>query len=147
MPGRYAARVTTPYDDLPVEVRRANWGWFGQPWPSGICYGDDGRLLEEMRKSFPTGERCLYCDQVFDEVAGDSGQAMPLPLPLRPKAPQIRHVHMECLLRQVLGPVAHLEGRCTCYGGSDHDEPRMGLRGEALAVWAWVRVHGISPGV
>lgn len=100
----------TPYDDMPIEVRRASWGWFGDPWPSGVCYDDDGRLREEMHKPFPAGETCLYCAEPFDEAAGDAGQAMPFQPASGP--PAVRHVHKECLLREVLGPIAHLEGRC-----------------------------------
>ena len=37
--------MSTPYDDIPIEVRRESQGWFGEPWPSGVCYGD-GRLIE-----------------------------------------------------------------------------------------------------
>ena len=33
----------TPYDALPLKVRRENWGWFGEPWWSYVCYGEDGR--------------------------------------------------------------------------------------------------------
>lgn len=29
--------------------------------------------------------------------------------------------HLECLLRSTMGDVAHLEGRCSCFGGGDHD--------------------------
>ena len=128
----------TPYDDLPLEIRRANWGWFGPPWPSGICYGEDGRLREEMRKPFSAGESCLYCGEAFSEAAGDSGQAMPF-MPAS-GVPEIRHVHKECMLREVLGPLAYLEGRCRCQGGSN-ETPGLTLRQDAQAVWEWVQRH------
>lgn len=126
--------LRTPYDDLPLEVQRANWGWFGDPWPSGVCY-DDGRLRDEMRKPFPAGETCLYCSEPFAE--GDQGQAMPSP------RGAIRHVHKECLLRMVTGSIAHLEGRCRCHGGGN-ETPGLTLRQDALAVWEWTRKHGIT---
>jgi hypothetical protein len=119
--------VTTPYDGLPVEVRRANWGWFGEPWWSFICFDEDGRLIEEMRKPFPAGESCLLCGEPFDEAAGDSGQAMPSP-------DGIRHAHKECQLMSVVGSLAHHEGRCRCHGGTG-ETPGMTLRQEALEVW------------
>lgn len=124
----------TPYDTLPPEVRRANWGWFGPPWPSGVCYDEDGRLLEEMRKPFPAGERCLYCEEMFDEAAGDNGQAMPLGR--ADGSAVITHVHRECLLRQVTGTVDCLQGR------HRHDTGQS-PRQEALAAWAWVTAHGM----
>jgi hypothetical protein len=123
----------TPYDELPVEVRRDCWGWFGEPWPSFICYDEAGRLIAEMRKPFPAGEGCLYCGEPFDEAAGDSGQAMPFM-----KAGgtgEVRHVHKECMLREATGSVACLEGH------HRHDTGQT-RRQEALAAWAWVQEHG-----
>jgi hypothetical protein len=127
----------TAYDEMTIEVRRANWGWFGPPWRSHVCFDEGGRLLEEMRKPFPAGERCLYCEELFDETAGDSGQAMPCQL--AGGGAEIRHAHKECGLRAVTGPVAHLEGRCSCHGGADHDAPGRTVRQESLAVWAWIQ--------
>ena len=122
----------TPYDDIPPEVRRANWGWFGQPWPSGICYDDGGHLIAGMRKPFPAGENCLHCDEPLDEAAGDSGQAMPYHAGT---CTSIRHVHKECMMREVVGSVACLEGH------HNHDTGQT-RRQEALAAWAWVQQHG-----
>jgi hypothetical protein len=131
----YAAQVT-PYDELPIEVRRDCWGWFGDPWPSYVCYDEDGRLIEEMRKPFPAGEACLYCTEPFDEVAGESGKAMPL---MKADSPaEIRHVHRECMLRNVTGSVACLEGH-------HHHGTGLSYRQEALAVWAWIQEHGVRP--
>ena len=127
---RKVRQMTSVFDDLPIEVRRHNWGWFGEAWPSGVCYDDDGRLIEEMRKPFPAGERCLWCTEVFDEVAGDAGQALP-----GPDGGQVRHVHKECMLRQVAGSLAHMEGRCSCYVGGGCSDSGMSARREALAVW------------
>ena len=122
--------MTGAYDDLPVEVRRDRWGWFGEPWPSGVCFDDDDRLREEMRKPFPSGESCLYCAEVF--IDGDQGQATPL---IGIAGTEVCHVHRECMLRQVVGGLAHLEGRCSCYGGDGHETPGMTEREEAIEVW------------
>lgn len=123
----------TPADDIPVEVRRDNWGWFGGPWWSFVCYDEDGRLIEEMRKPFPTGEKCLYCDEVLDEAAGDSGQA--LPLMKAGGGAEIRHVHKECQFMNVTGPLAHHDRTCRCFGGETSEVPGMTRRQEALEVW------------
>jgi hypothetical protein len=133
------------FDDLPPEVRRLNWGWFGEPWPSGICYDEDGRLIEEMRKPVPVGEKCFCCDEVLAE--GDQGKSCgPLPAPFPGAAPaQLAHQHKECGLRQVIGPIAHLERRCHCHGGEGNDTPGLTRRQDALAVWAWVQEHGLTP--
>ena len=122
--------MTTPVDDLPIEVRRRNWGWFGDPWPSFICYDEDGRLLEEMRQPFPEGESCLYCEQPF--MPGDSGQAMPHAGRLKI---DVRHVHKECLLRTVTGTISCMKGE------HEHDTGKT-YRQEALEVWKWVGEHG-----
>jgi hypothetical protein len=127
------------FDTIPAEARRASWGWFGEPWWSHTCYDEDGHLIGEMRKLFPAGEDCLYCAEPFDEAAGDSGQAQPC---LTTECTLIRHVHKECLMRQGVGGLAHLEGTCSCQGGTDYAAPGMTNRQEALAVWAWVQEHG-----
>lgn len=131
--------MTTPYDSLPIEVRRENWGWFGaEPWPSYVCFDEDGRLIDEMRKAFPAGESCLYCGEPFDEAAGDSGQAMPC---MTTDGASLRHVHKECAFMNVTGPLAHHEGRCRCHGGST-ETPGMTLRQEALEVWSRYQPKG-----
>jgi len=132
--------MTTSCDDIPADVRRANWGWFGEPWLSGICYDDDGRLIEEMRKPCPVGEKCLHCHEPF--VEGDSGKATPFIA--RHREPEIRHSHKECWLREGLGSLAHLERRCPCYGGTDHETSGLTARQEAVAVWDWVQAHGTA---
>jgi hypothetical protein len=120
------------FDDLPIEVRRANHGWFGRPWWSYVCYDEAGNLIEDMRKPFPAGESCLLCGEPFDEAAGDSGQATPC---LRADGTtELAHVHKECQFRGVTGGLAHHEGRCSCHGGTT-ETPGMTLRQEALEVW------------
>jgi hypothetical protein len=126
---RRGRAVTTPYDDLPAEGRREAHGWFGDPWWSYVCYDEAGRLVDEMRKPFPAGESCLYCEEPFAE--GDSGQAVPF---FGMGESGIRHVHKECQFRQVAGGLAHHEGRCRCHGG-DGTTPGMTVRQEALEVW------------
>jgi hypothetical protein len=123
--------VSTPYDDPPIEVRRESRGWFGDPWESGICYDDDGRLIGEMRKPVPVGEKCIGCDEAIQP--GDQGKtcgAIQLGGVLRPA-----HMHRECLLRDALGPLAHIDGRCHHYGGDGNGTSGMTVRQEALEIW------------
>lgn len=129
--------MSTPYDDLPIEVRRENWGWFGEAWPSGVCYDEAGRLITEMRKPFPSGEACLLCEEEF--TPGDSGQAMPF---LGGDGGGIRHVHKECQFMNVTGPLGHLERRCRCYGSDSSETPGMTRRQEALEVWRRMTQQG-----
>lgn len=124
--------MTTPYDDLPIEVRRERHGWFGKPWWSYVCFDEAGNLIEETRKEFPAGESCLYCGEEFDEAAGDSGQAMPFGA--ADGSARVIHVHKECMFMNVVGSLAHHEGRCKCHHG-DGTGTGMTLRQEALEVW------------
>jgi hypothetical protein len=113
--------------------------WFGPPWWSYICYSDDGRLLTELQVPFPCGETCLWCGEEFGP--GDSGTRKPF---YRATGPTAAYTHKECGMRSVLGPVAHLEGRCYCHGGLDYETPGNTKRQESLAVWAWVERHGVA---
>jgi hypothetical protein len=45
-------------------------------------------------------------------------------------------VHLECAMRAAIGPVSHLEGRCTC--ATDPVRPRTAWRQEGLDVLAWL---------
>jgi hypothetical protein len=101
-----------------------------------VCYDEAGKLIEEMRKPFPAGESCLLCGEVFDEAAGDSGQAMPV---VMTEGTRICHVHKECQMMNVTGSLAHHEGRCHCYGGDGEGTPGMTLREEAVEVWRRMR--------
>lgn len=132
--------IGLPYDQMPVEVRRRNWGWFGDPWPSGICYKQDPETGSDlipyqwdfdMQVETPVGSVCVYCDEAI--VEGDRGQ-------LSPYLNAEGHVsitanHRECSFRAVMGPLAHQEKRCRCFGGTDHDTPGLTRRQEAVAVW------------
>jgi hypothetical protein len=130
MPGTTQESWTVPAPEPPY--------WWGEPWPSYICYGEDGRLREEAHAAFPTPDRtCLFCGEGFKP--DDSGEIMPCLLPARQP---MEYVHKECVLRRVVGCLAHLEGRCSCAGGHDHDDPAMTARQEAVAVWEWARAHG-----
>jgi len=42
-----------------------------------------------------------------------------------------------CLLRQVVGSVAHQQGRCSCYGGDEGDDPALTRREAAAAAVAY----------
>lgn len=133
--------VVTGFDDLDTETRRRFYGWFGEPWPSGVCYIDDDDTVvrEHMRIPAPVGQPCFYCEEAFAD--GDQGKAMPYAE--RPGEPVVAvYTHKECLLREVVGPLKHVQGECTGVGQC-HDDTGMTLRQEALAVWAWVQEHGI----
>jgi hypothetical protein len=110
--------------------------WFGEPWPSGVCYDEDGRLREEYRVDFPAGKSCMWCEELFTE--DDSGSLIPA---VRSGGMTMEHIHKECGLRMTLGCVAHLEGRCRCRGGPDYEEPGLTSRQDAQMTWDWVMAH------
>lgn len=110
---------------------RPRRGWFGEPWPSGTCYDDGGRLRTETHKPTPTGEDCALCGTPVEQ--GDRGQA--IPHADADGNATVRHAHAECMLREVTGPPEHLDGRCTCRDPQAAPTGRT-YRDEALDVWA-----------
>lgn len=99
--------------------------WFGEPWPTAelrapVCEDD------RFRRPVPLGALCIWCQELIDE--GDSGEFYGDGSP----------VHKECGLRQAVGPMAFLEGRCRHAGGTDpcYDES-ISVREDALRVWAY----------
>lgn len=70
---------------------------------------------------------CTFCEE-------------PVPPDEQPDAPMMPPVHRECLIRQVVGSVGHLERRCSCHGGDASDPPEMTRREAArAAVTLWKR--------
>lgn len=113
-------------------------GWFGRQWgaggPAPVCE-DPAERVET-----PVGVPCLFCEEPIEEnhsgvvtpyiaAGGNSHQAA---------------VHVECHLRQVLGGVNHIEGRCLCCGGDEDPDPAGLSRREAAvaAVAAFERKTG-----
>jgi len=54
-----------------------------------------------------------------------------------------QYFHLECWLRPVMGSIAHLEGRCSCFGGTDdHFEgEQLPYRDDARATLQWLIDH------
>jgi hypothetical protein len=96
-------------------------------------------IQQEMpRVATPVGKDCLHCDEPIEE--GDNGITT---IYVGADSTTARALHVECYLRQSIGGVNHIEGRCTCQGGSEPpDPPGMTKREAAIAaVQAWHRVH------
>jgi hypothetical protein len=110
--------------------------WWGEPWPSEelrapICEDDS------LRTPTPLGESCAWCEEPI--LQGEGGVWM---LHWEPDGAVEKPWHQECSFRTVMGSKAHLEQRCTCYGGQDHDDPNMTAREEAI----WVLNYWTSKG-
>lgn len=96
--------------------------WFGESWGAPCCDPADHART-------PVGEACAFCEEPIAD--GDRGFATGLP------------THLECTLRSVLGSVAHIEGRCSCFGGDDDDEELSARESAYAAVAAFERRHGV----
>lgn len=92
-----------------------------------------GPACDDPGRPSAVGQPCLYCDELIT-AADDAPQTFPNILSATDW--EIRAAHKECMVRQTLGSLAHLDRRCSCYGGTDHDTPGFTARQEALAVYA-----------
>lgn len=98
------------------------------------------------RLDTPVGTICLHCRELIEP--GDSGfvfrghgfpEALTIdPLPMGDGSYVVEH--RECHLRSVIGSVAHVQKRCSCYvlGADETDPPELTKRQAArLAVELW----------
>jgi hypothetical protein len=97
-----------------TNVTQIGMSWFGASWGAACC-------TPERHVATPVGLECSYCSESIQE--GDQGFV------------GFYHavLHLECLLRQAVGSVAHQRGTCSCYGGAEEDPPGMTLRQAARA--------------
>ena len=85
-----------------------------------------------------------FCDWCGERLM--CGEAWLVPLIGDPKKKYLLF-HRECQMRQFVGSVAHLEGRCQCFvpGSTCTDPPEMTRREAArAAVAAWELRHSVS---
>lgn len=113
------------------EQRREWWGWFGEPWPSGICYKSDPMTGEDvlpyewdysMQVPTPVGIACMWCEELI--VDGDRGQRIPN-VGSGTTTTGISVQHRECALASVVPPPP----------GLDLDPEGMPFREYGKAVW------------
>ena len=92
--------------------------WFGDPWPhpdrrAPACEDDTARVPT------PVGAECLWgCG----EPIGEDHRGFVIPC-IDTDGAELRPAHLECQTRSVVGPLAHLDRRCSCYGGDGHAPP------------------------
>lgn len=108
-------------------------GYFGVRWNAPA-------FEDAVELPCPVGEKCLLCSQ--EVVDGESGVITGY-VDAEGNgglAPQ----HIECFLRSTLGSVAHLEMRCTCYGGKVAEEGLRApnFRAQARETMEWLVRHG-----
>lgn len=87
----------------------------------------------------PVGEPCLWCEEPIEE--GDNGFVTPY---IGESESSLRAWHKACWQRQSMGGLNHIEGRCTCQGGTEPPDPPELTKREAAvaAVAAYERTHG-----
>jgi hypothetical protein len=81
-------------------------------------------------------DKCFYCEELV--TVEDNADVVHTSEGIRP-------AHVECNFRAVMGSVAHIERRCSCFvaGSTEHDPEGMTCREAAMAaVRAWHRSHG-----
>lgn len=105
--------------------------WFGPP--GGAAFEQDCPHV-----SAPADGTCAWCGEAVDEQAG--GVLLPL---VTEEGPRELAYHHDCHLRQVIGGLNHVLGRCLCCGGAEEPDPKwLSLRQSATeAVAAWQRKH------
>lgn len=108
-------------------MTRGQGVYFGTRW-------DAPAFAEAIEVDVPVGATCLFCTEQVE--AGDSGTLTPYADGTGTAG--VEAVHIECWLRSLLGCVAHLAGKCSCYGGSDHEGY---TREDARATMAWLLAH------
>lgn len=107
-----ATMLSSFADDAERDAERSQSGpwYFGRrPWGPAA---DDPSL----RGPTPVNECCLHCEEPIE--VGDAGVVM---MHVGVAATGLRAQHRECFLRGVVGSAAHIEKRCTCFGGTDAD--------------------------
>lgn len=87
--------------------------WFGRPFDSPMYEGMPKTTLEYLYRP------CLLCDELI--LDGEAGVTMPC---LMGGGWQERPIHIECHVRSVMGPPAHLDGLCSCNSDQAETDPR-----------------------
>jgi hypothetical protein len=79
--------------------------------------------------------RCGWCDEEIDASAIDTLEL-------------VTPMHAECAFRSIMGSIAHIERRCSCYvkGADETDPPEMTRREAAkAALAAWEAQGNVIP--
>lgn len=135
--------------------------YFGEPWPSGVCENPEAEQWPT-----PVGVPCIWCEE--DIVEDDQGSFIGCFISdMQETHPRLvdkvlsyfkdKHneyegvlltpEHRECQLRSVIGSYAHLTMGPHKVGACNDVETGLTKRQDALAVWAWVKDHGIDAAV
>lgn len=122
--------------------------YFGRHW-------DAPAFDDAVPVAAPVDRVCLLCSEPIgaedsgtffgatfgaDDARDGEAGVPPSPEVLAEMVARAQPVHLECWLRQGLGDVPHLEGRCSCAGGSEHDD--RPYREGARATLDWLLAHG-----
>jgi hypothetical protein len=82
---------------------------------------------------FPIRRICAWCDEKI--LPTDKIHMLPPSI--------IDAMHVECLTRGVVGGLNHLQGNCSCCGGTEPpDPPNLTKRQAAIAAYEYFNKHG-----
>jgi hypothetical protein len=140
-PGEAGAMDQPDRRDLAATLQHApTLVYFGERWDAPVFDDTDARQFPT-----PVGEPCLLCEEAV--VDGDRGFLRVVVRSIGPgmTSTEMLPVHRECDLRNVVGGLDHLQGRCQHTGHCNQLREQAGrsLREDALAVWTWVQEHGV----
>lgn len=72
-----------------------------------------------------TDPACKWCDEPI--LAGEAAETV---------YGGTAQMHLECVVRSILGSVGHQKQACACYGGTEDDPPGLSTREAAKAAYA-----------
>ena len=81
---------------------------------------------------------CIWCEERVEDLA-DLRE-----LPMLGGPTSSAYYHNDCLIRSLVGSVAHQEGRCSCHGGVDEDDPALTRRQAATAAAEYFRQYSAA---
>jgi hypothetical protein len=87
----------------------------------------------------PPGEVCLRCEEPI--TPDDGGYGTPM---VTATGVGFAWHHEECFIRQMVGSVAHINQRCSCFVANSHEEDPPGLsrrQAARAAMFAWNRLR------
>lgn len=117
--------------NIMAEKKEAGPRYFGDPWPSVFC-------MHAPSAPAPLLSKCAWCDEGF--IFGEQGVLLPH-VGEDGAVVEIAY-HKNCFLRTIFGSVGHIQGKCSCQGGTEEDPTGLSKRQAAdAAVAEWDRRH------
>jgi hypothetical protein len=78
---------------------------------------------------------CRWCEENIEELK--IAKRLPRIYIDCTKTTEFDYYHMECLVRSIIGSVAHQDRRCPCYGGVDGEPEDLTKRENAISAYQY----------